>query len=336
MSIAAIGFIVIASALVSASLILVLLPTLRRYALAHPNARSSHLVPTPQGGGAAVTVATIGVSLVAIPALQWTVSDLQPLGLVLFAAALIAAVGAVDDHRTVNVAPRMAFQALAAMLMIAALPVDLRVVPAVPWWIERAFLLLATVWLINLTNFMDGIDWITVAEVLPVSVAIGVLGLLGALPGHATIVAFALAGAMLGFAPFNRPVAKLFLGDVGSLPVGLLLGWLLILLAGRGHLAAAVLLPLYYTADATVTLARRIANRERFWEAHRSHFYQHATRRGFTVGDVVSRVFAVNVVLIVLAFATVRWPSASANIVALMAGAAVVGWLLRSFARGKS
>ena len=105
---------------------------------------------------------------------------------------------------------------------------------------------------------------------------------------------------------------------------------------GRGHLAAALLLPLYYTADATVTLARRIANRERFWEAHRSHFYQHATKRGYSVHEVVTRVFAVNVVLIALAFATVWWPSAIVNIVALAAGAALVGWLLRCFARGKS
>jgi UDP-N-acetylmuramyl pentapeptide phosphotransferase/UDP-N-acetylglucosamine-1-phosphate transferase len=336
MSIAAIGVIVIASALVSAGLIAVLLPTLRRYALAHPNARSSHRVPTPQGGGVAVTIATIGVSLVAIAAFQWTVSGLQPLLLVLFAAALIATVGAVDDHHTVNIAPRLAFPAIATSLTSAALPVDLHIISALPWWVERALLLLATMWLINLTNFMDGIDWLTVAEVVPVSVAIGVLGMLGALPGDATIVAFALAGAMLGFAPFNRPVAKLFLGDVGSLPVGLLLGWLLILLAGRGHLAAALLLPLYYTADATVTLARRIANRERFWEAHRSHFYQHATKRGYSVHEVVTRVFAVNVVLIALAFATVWWPSAIVNIVALAAGAALVGWLLRCFARGKS
>ena len=155
MSIAAIGVIVIASALVSAGLIAVLLPTLRRYALAHPNARSSHRVPTPQGGGVAVTIATIGVSLVAIAAFQWTVSGLQPLLLVLFAAALIATVGAVDDHHTVNIAPRLAFQAIATILMIAALPVDLHIISALPWWVERALLLLATMWLINLTNFME-------------------------------------------------------------------------------------------------------------------------------------------------------------------------------------
>ena len=89
---------------------------------------------------------------------------------------------------------------------------------------------------------------------------------------------------MIGFAPFNRPVAKIFLGDVGSLPIGLLLGWCLLQLASHQHLAAALLLPLYYLADATVTLLRRVIQREPFWAAHRSHFYQRATDNGLRCG----------------------------------------------------
>ena len=97
---------------------------------------------------------------------------------------------------------------------------------------------------------------------------------------HGVVVALALCGALIGFAPFNRPVARIFLGDVGSLPIGLLFAWLLVLLAGSGHLAAAVILPLYYLADATLTLLRRMKDREPFWQAHRTHFYQLATDRG--------------------------------------------------------
>ena len=108
---------------------------------------------------------------------------------------------------------------------------------------------------------------------------------------------------MLGFAPFNRPVAKIFLGDVGSLPIGLLLGWCLLQLAWHQQFAAALLLPLYYLSDATVTLLRRMARREPFWAAHRSHFYQRATDNGFTVLRVVSEVFALNVALAALAIA---------------------------------
>jgi UDP-N-acetylmuramyl pentapeptide phosphotransferase/UDP-N-acetylglucosamine-1-phosphate transferase len=138
---------------------------------------------------------------------------------------------------------------------------------------------------------------------------------------------------MIGFAPFNRPVARLFLGDVGSVPIGLILAWLLLLLAANGHLAAAVLLPLYYLADTTITLGRRLARGERVWEAHRTHFYQRATDNGLSVFAVVGHVFAVNLGLAVLAAVTIARPSPATNIAALAAGAALVGWLLWRFAR---
>ena len=96
---------------------------------------------------------------------------------------------------------------------------------------------------------MDGIDWITVAEVVPISAAMVAFGALRELAPAAMIAAAALCGATLGFAPFNRPTAKLFLGDVGSLPIGLMLGWIMLLLAGRGHLAAALLLAAPWTLN---------------------------------------------------------------------------------------
>jgi UDP-N-acetylmuramyl pentapeptide phosphotransferase/UDP-N-acetylglucosamine-1-phosphate transferase len=182
---------------------------------------------------------------------------------------------------------------------------------------------------------MDGIDWMTVAEAVPVAGGLVAIGCIGALPPIATVAALALLGALLGFAPFNRPVARLFLGDVGSLPIGLLLAWLLILLAGSGHVAAARLLPLYYLADATLTLVRRLVAGERVWQAHRTHFYQRATDGGFTVIEIVGRVFAVNVVLAALAFVSVAMPTWLASLAALAAGAVLVAWLLRTFARGK-
>ncbi len=195
--------------------------------------------------------------------------------------------GAIDDIRPLEPIPRLILQAAAVGLVIAALPADLRVVPEIPWWLERAGLVIGGLWFVNLVNFMDGIDWITVAEVVPITAALVLFGAMGALPASATAVAIALGGAMIGFAPFNRPVARLFLGDVGSLPIGLLLGWMLVLLAGGGHLIAALLLPLYYLADATITLLRRLAKGEAIMNAHRSHFYQRALDNGFSVTDVV-------------------------------------------------
>ena len=149
-------------------------------------------------------------------------------------------------------------------------------------------------------------------------------------------VALALCGAVLGFAPFNRPAkAKLFLGDVGSLPIGLLLFWLLLQLAGSSHLAAALLLPLYYIADATITLMRRLSRGERLTEAHRSHFYQLAVIRGLPVMTVVEWVCAVNVALAILAALSIWLSSAWFDITALAGGGALVAALLVMMERGK-
>lgn len=325
--------IAVSAAIMCAALIVVLAPALRRYALATPNARSSHREPTPQGGGIAVVIATIAA--VALGLFGFDLAMTASLAMVIAAFAGMALVGAIDDIHPIGVAPRLVMQALAVATVIYALPNDLRVVPTLPGWVERLSLLAAGLWFVNLVNFMDGIDWMTVAEVIPITVALIAMGWCGALSLQAIAVALALGGAMIGFAYFNRPVAKLFLGDVGSLPIGLLLGWLLVLLAGDGHLAAALLLPLYYLADATLTLVHRLLRGERIWQAHRTHFYQRATDRGFTVTAIVARVFAVNIGLTALALLTLLKLGRAFDIAELVCGATLVAWLLYVFAYGR-
>src|SRR6202165_311390 len=271
----------------SAIFIAWLRPLLVRYTLAKPNARSSHREPTPQGGGIAVIAATIGVALLAIWIAGIATSFKSDLLGVLTATLLVALVGAADDISAIPVAARLFLQAIAVALLISTLPATLSIFPFMPLWVERAMLFVGMLWFLNLVNFMDGIDWMTVAEVVPVAAGLALLGLLGALPAYAAIVMLALLGAMLGFAPFNRPVARIFLGDVGSLPIGLLLAWSLVLLAGWGHIAAAFLLPLYYLADATITLLRRFVKCEHVWKPHRTHFYQRATNNGYHVSGIV-------------------------------------------------
>src|SRR5882757_4023353 len=329
MNSAELSLIVTVAAAISAGVILVLQPWLQRYLLAHPNSRSSHRQSTPQGGGIAVIAAAMAVTASAAAiGLHEPAFDPTSLQLVFAATAFIMLVGAADDLWTIEVAPRLLLQTLAVGIMLASLPAELRAVPILPWWIERTLLLLACLWFVNLTNFMDGIDWMTVAEFVPITVGLAFIGYLGALPAHGIVVAVALCGGLIGFAPFNKPVARIFLGDVGSLPIGLLLSWLLILMAGRGQLTAALVLPLYYLADATLTLLRRMANREPFWRAHRTHFYQLATDRGFSVRQIITYVFAANLALVALAAASVVWPGPLSTMIALGGGGVLVGWLL--------
>ena len=323
------------TAVVSALLIIGLRPFFLRYALARPNARSSHSKPTPQGGGIAVVGSMIAV-LAAGPLLfSGLLGDPTRVAIVIASAVGLAIVGATDDVRPLEPLPRLLLQVVAVTIVIAAMPGELRVFPALPWWVERACMLAGGVWLVNLVNFMDGIDWITVVEIVPIAAALAVFGVLGALPQDATIVAVALCGAMIGFAPFNRPVAQLFLGDVGSLPIGLLLGWLLALLAGSGHITAAILLPLYHLADATITLLRRLFRGEPVTQAHRSHYYQRAMDGGLTVYQIVGRIFGVNILLIGLAFISLMNTARLTQVVLLLLGSMLVGALLWSFNCGK-
>lgn len=325
--------VLVGAAVIAAALIMLLRPLLQRYALARPNARSSHRIPTPQGGGIAVMVAIAAVLVMAGALIPQTFAEPGQLTTVMAAAAALAVVGAIDDIRPIEPWPRLLLQALAVIAVLAALPVGLRVIPMLPWWIERALMALALIWLVNLVNFMDGIDWITVVEVVPIAGALAAFGWMGALPADATLMALALAGGLIGFAPFNKPVAKLFLGDVGSLPIGLLLGWLLIVLAEH-HLAAALLLPLYYLADATITLLRRLLRGEQIMQPHRSHFYQQAVDGRLPVYQVLGRILAVNLGLAALAALTLS-ASLPVKILCLAAGAALVGALLASFSRVK-
>jgi UDP-N-acetylmuramyl pentapeptide phosphotransferase/UDP-N-acetylglucosamine-1-phosphate transferase len=255
---------------------------------------------------------------------------------VMAAASCLALVGMVDDLRPIPIAPRLALQLAAVLLLFSYLPPQIRILEAVPIALERTLLILALLWFINLVNFMDGLDWMTVAEMLPMTVALAALAFLGEAPSEVLPIALALAGALLGFAPFNRPVARLFLGDVGSLPIGLITGWCLLELAGRQHIAAALLLPLYYLADATITLFRRIARGERFWDAHRSHFYQRATDNGFSVPGVVGHVFLLNLLLAGLALTSVAAASTGVDVVTLVLGGLAVMAALVRFSRPRT
>src|SRR5215207_1374 len=324
----------VAAALLTVALVRALMPLLQRYALARPNARSSHRVPTPQGGGIAVLGAALPLAVLA--ALLIGAPDpaaLKELAVVTVAAIALAVLGAWDDVRPLSATVRLAVQTLAvAAVVLAAGPEGRIPFEVVPPWLEFVVLVVAGVWFVNLVNFMDGLDWMTVAEFVPALAFFAVLALVAGDAPPRFALAAALLGALMGFAGFSKPVARLFLGDVGALPIGLLVGWLMLKLASAGALAAAILLVLYPVADASITLCRRLARGEKVWQAHRTHFYQRATDNGFSVLKVSASVFCLNLVLAALAFATlVLPPMGQAAAVAL--GTLLVAVLLWRFAR---
>ncbi len=241
-----------------------------------PNARSSHAAPTPRGGGLAVTpLVIVGIGFWLIlrggsPA-DWAM---------LAGTALLAAVSWIDDRRSLPPGPRFAAQIAAVALVLALMPKSLLLGGLLPSAAEKILLGLAWVWFVNLYNFMDGIDGITGVETASLSV-----GLLFALPGVAAAAPLAiLAGAAVGFLVWNWHPAKIFMGDVGSIPLGFVLGYQLLQGVALHPLGwtAALILPALYWTDATITLLRRGLAGKPVWQAHREHFYQRATQGGWS------------------------------------------------------
>lgn len=249
----------------------------RRYALRaalldHPGERRSHAVATPRGGGIAIVVAVLPL-LVAL----W-LRDAQ--SRVLFAPIgagllLVAGIGWCDDHRPLPASLRLAVHAVAAALLAWAL----HAAGASPAVAASGFVLALV--LVNVWNFMDGIDGLATSQALVAALAYALFAGIGA-GGAVAWLGVALAAGCAGFLPFNLPRARIFLGDVGSGALGYLLAALAALslqAAGRDQ-APLLLLPLLaFAVDASLTLARRILRRERWWEPHVQHAYQALARR---------------------------------------------------------
>jgi UDP-N-acetylmuramyl pentapeptide phosphotransferase/UDP-N-acetylglucosamine-1-phosphate transferase len=318
----------------SAALILILRPLFIRHLLAEPNARSSHIVPTPQGAGLAV-MASVVLAVSWLEGLVPWMQDSEPILAPTIAAAIgLTIIGLFDDAFTLSVPSRLIGQVIAATIVVWTLQESFKLFPGVmPEAIERVLIVVGIIWFINAVNFLDGLDWMTVAQTVPMTLGIVVLEAIGALPPSIGLLALALLGATLGFALFNKHPASIFLGDAGSLPIGLLLAFMLIFVA-KANLVAAVLLSLYTLADATLTLFRRILAGERIDTPHRWHFYQRAVAEGLTVPQVTARVFALELVLAALAIATVLAGSLAIDALCLALGLLAAGLALFALGRG--
>ena len=271
--------------------------------LDRPNERSSHVVPTPRGGG----IAVIGVSVVAWLALvAGGIAPPRAVPVALVAAGL-ALVSWFDDLRGLSPGIRLLAQFVAVAAGVWALPHGAIFQGWLPLELDAIAVALIWVWFVNLFNFMDGIDGIDGSEAAAIGLGIVlVAGAGGGVDLSIAAPAAAIAAAALGFLVWNWAPARIFLGDVGSVPLGYLLGFLLFELALRGQWRAALILPLYFLADATLTLVRRLARGERVWQAHREHFYQRAVLSGLSHDAVVLRAIAANIVLIACALTTTK------------------------------
>ena len=263
-----------------------------------PNYRSSHTEPTLRGGGLAAVLLVAG----AVAAWVWPVDRLLAQAW-LGGLALLGFVSWRDDRHGVPVAVRICIQALVAVGVVLAItgraaPVELIL-----------FSVFALVAFMNFVNFMDGINGLVTGQLvlLPLGAA-----LLFGVGGDVTplLIALVLAGAMAGFLPFNFPRPRIFLGDVGSVPLGfscgVLLMWMAVTATDSALYKTLAVLPFYFYLEGSLTVIRRRCRGEKLSHAHREHFYQRLVRSGWSHARTTGWVWVLQVVVIALACWQIR------------------------------
>ncbi|MCH8840090.1 MAG: undecaprenyl/decaprenyl-phosphate alpha-N-acetylglucosaminyl 1-phosphate transferase [Planctomycetes bacterium] len=289
------------------------------------------------GGGLAVFLAaavTFLVEYVFSDPLQGILQEAHYLGGLLLAGAWIVGLGLYDDRFGMRGRYKLLGQVVAAAIVISA-GLEIKSFVLFEQRINLgpfsvAFTIFWLLGAMNSLNLLDGIDGLAGVETATLGLGIALVAATAGMSPAFVIYGLALLAGALGFLWWNWHPARIFLGDVGSVPLGFLIGWLLLVLAKNGHWQAALILPLYFLADATITLVRRALRGEKVWQAHREHFYQQAVRRGLSHADVVRHVLALNLVLVLLAVAAaVGW-----GWVSLIGAAIAVSWLLFFLAGG--
>jgi Fuc2NAc and GlcNAc transferase len=318
---------------------IVLTPLVRRYAIRRglvdrPGPRRSHRGAVPRAGGLAIVLPLVaGVAALGVgdDAVAWMLGS----------AVLIAMLGLADDHRALPVGVRLASQfAMAAIVVMVLGPIEALApfgqrIEAV--WLWTPLAVVAVVWVTNLFNFMDGADGLAAAQA---AISAAVFAVVFAVAGDGGPAGLALitAAVSLGFLAWNRPRARIFLGDTGSL----LLGWCMAMLALAGALGGAappslafiVVSP--FVVDATLTLAWRAGRGAGWYTPHRDHAYQYLIRAGWSHGRVLLLWIALNVVLVLPAAAlAVRWPEADLGVAAAVAAVLTGGWYVVHFVLAK-
>ena len=277
---------------------------IRRYAIKHntfdiPGNRSSHSIPTPRGGGLAITVCVIAAVL-----FFGILGNLESRLMWAFigGGSAVAVMGWMDDRKSIPPLVRFFVHLLAAIwviIMIGGLPSINEGFGAISLgWFGSVLAVIGIVWLTNLYNFMDGIDGIAGVEAVIVG---GIGGTLMALSNawELALISWAIAASSLGFLVWNWPPAKIFMGDVGSGILGFFFAVLLLASERSGTVPLFVWLLLLgvFIVDATFTLFRRLFRGEKIWKAHRSHFYQRAVQIGYSHRTVTLVVAALNCIL---------------------------------------
>lgn len=277
-----------------------------------PDPRRVHSRITPRGGGLAIVIVVI-IALIAYEyfSTKTLINSIKIVPLLL----IISSISFLDDLISIPIFVRLIFHIICSTIVIF-----LFLFPVVlfhhelPLYIDFMLSIIGLIVFLNIYNFLDGIDGISGAESIHLSITILILCYLKSdiiiNINFIIVLNIIILACSIGFLIFNWHPAKIFLGDVGSISLGFLLGLCLLLISASSvHLfVASSIASLYYLADGGLTILIRLVNKEKIWQPHLKHFFQKAVRNGKSHKEVVSRIIICNILLMVLSIISLYFP----------------------------
>lgn len=293
-------------------LIKVSIPLLIKYNIVDiPKERKNHNIPTPTGGGIAIIVSfIIGFIIIESTIFHQIKYSIKIIPLTL----TLAIVSFFDDIKHINILIRLFIHILASAILVFTTNLTPIFHGFIPIIIDQLLAIIALITFINIYNFMDGIDGITISQTIYFCLIMLILCYLKQdIISHAffvIITMFLILGCSIAFIYYNWHPAKIFLGDVGSISLGFLMGICIIVIASSSFhlLLSCVIMSLYYLSDSIMTIIARLINKEKIWEPHNKHFFQQALKKGMSHNEVTSKIILCNFTLGILSIAALYYP----------------------------
>lgn len=261
-----------------------------------PNERSNHQNPMPKGGGLLIIIAIL------IGCIISNTINIEMI-LLLLGSLFLSIIGFIDDRFNLSIVLRLVCQVFVTTIMIINIQNDdiLIFQRYLPSYCIKFIIAIILIGFMNCFNFMDGIDGLASSEAIHISFNILILSSSFLLTQELKKLCLIITTANLTFLKWNWHKAKIFMGDSGSIPLGFILGWMLIKLALSGAIILSIIIPLYFLSDTLITMIKRLYDGEKIWQGHSRHFYQIAVRNGANHASVVMYIMIANIFLTIAA-----------------------------------
>ncbi len=284
-----------------------------------PSNRSNHNEPKPKGAGLILIPLVIFATLLVF----FLENTLNNMWFLIFGFTLILTlISLLDDLKNISSKLRLFFQMFCVISSLFLLKDEINLLVENKFFdfipigfsffkpfIISCFLTLAWVWIINLFNFMDGMDGITSIQIISLSIFVNILGIANIIETNFLYFSLVLFAIFMAFLSVNKPPAKIFLGDVGSIPIGFLVGFIIIYnVICTGLVIPFLIIIMYYLLDSSITLLNRLIKKQNIFQAHSSHFYQKILRKGFSHSYVLKKIAILNFLLLLLSITSITFP----------------------------